>query len=40
MIDIFFLALVGSLFSFSLAFKDCNASQYDFFSHYSLGKQN
>jgi hypothetical protein len=34
------LSVLGVALSLEPKFKDCNASQMDFFSHYALGQQN
>jgi hypothetical protein len=34
------LILLLAAVPFASAFKDCNFTQFDFFSHYSLGQQN
>lgn len=34
------LPMLATSIRFAPHFKDCNASQLDFFSHYSLGQQN
>jgi hypothetical protein len=34
------IILLISLLPFVATFKDCNFSQFDFFSHYSLGRSD
>ena len=35
-----FILIFTFIFTISSSFKDCNFSQFDFFSEYTLGKQN